>query len=51
MRVEPNEYMLVAAHGWDVAGAKWAGVSRLYRAGGQHTSFYWRQSRTWTSQT
>ena len=25
MGVEPEESMLVAAHGWDVAGAKWAG--------------------------
>lgn len=25
MRIKPNECMLVAAHGWDVAGANWAG--------------------------
>lgn len=25
MRLKPNEFMLIAAHGWDVAGANWAG--------------------------
>jgi len=25
MRLKPNECMLIAAHGWDVAGANWAG--------------------------
>ena len=32
MRGEPNEYMLVDAHGWDVAGAKWAGVRAVFIA-------------------
>ena len=26
MQCEPRQCMLVAAHGWDVAGAKWAGL-------------------------
>ena len=25
MRLKPNECMLIAAHGWDIAGANWAG--------------------------
>src|ERR1700737_4969409 len=37
MQVEPGECMLVAAHGWDVAGAKWAGLQTAFigRAGQQ----------------
>ena len=27
MEVDPSACMLVAAHGWDVAGAKWAGLT------------------------
>lgn len=30
--VEPNQCMLVAAHGWDVAGAKWAGMQAAFIA-------------------
>ena len=30
MRVEPGEAMLVAAHGWDVAGAGWAGLRNAF---------------------
>ena len=29
---EPSECMLVAAHGWDVAGAKWAGMQTAFIA-------------------
>lgn len=32
MKVEPFECMLVAAHGWDVAGAKWAGMQTAFIA-------------------
>lgn len=37
MGVEPSRCMLVAAHGWDVAGAKWAGLQTAFigRAGQQ----------------
>lgn len=37
MRVEASECMLIAAHGWDVAGAKWAGLQTAFiaRAGQQ----------------
>jgi 2-haloacid dehalogenase len=32
MKVKPAECMLVAAHGWDVAGAKWAGMATAFIA-------------------
>lgn len=32
MGVRPDECMLVAAHGWDVAGAKWAGMRAAFIA-------------------
>ena len=32
MGVAPSECMLVAAHGWDVAGAKWAGLRTAFIA-------------------
>jgi 2-haloacid dehalogenase len=32
MKVEPKQCMLVAAHGWDVAGAKWAGMQAAFVA-------------------
>jgi len=32
MNVEPAQCMLVAAHGWDVAGAKWAGLATAFIA-------------------
>ena len=32
MQVRPAECMLVAAHGWDVAGAKWAGLQTAFIA-------------------
>ncbi|MDQ6881215.1 MAG: haloacid dehalogenase type II [Pseudomonadota bacterium] len=32
MGAEPGECMLVAAHGWDVAGAKWAGMQTAFIA-------------------
>lgn len=32
MRVDPTHCMLVAAHGWDVAGAKWAGLQAAFIA-------------------
>ena len=32
MNVDPSECMLVAAHGWDVAGAKWAGLQTAFIA-------------------
>ncbi|MEP7056595.1 MAG: haloacid dehalogenase type II [Caldimonas sp.] len=32
MGVGPGECMLVAAHGWDVAGAKWAGLRAAFIA-------------------
>lgn len=32
MRAAPAECMLVAAHGWDVAGAKWAGLQTAFIA-------------------
>lgn len=32
MRAAPGECMLVAAHGWDVAGAKWAGLQTAFIA-------------------
>ena len=32
MGVQPAECMLVAAHGWDVAGAKWAGLQTAFIA-------------------
>jgi 2-haloacid dehalogenase len=32
MRAQPFECMLVAAHGWDVAGAKWAGMATAFIA-------------------
>lgn len=32
MGVPPGECMLVAAHGWDVAGAKWAGMRAAFIA-------------------
>jgi len=32
MGVEPKQCMLVAAHGWDVAGAKWAGMQTAFIA-------------------
>ncbi|MBK4733020.1 haloacid dehalogenase type II [Noviherbaspirillum pedocola] len=37
MGCEPGQCMLVAAHGWDVAGAKWAGLQTAFvaRAGQQ----------------
>ena len=37
MRHEPGQTMLVAAHGWDVAGAKWAGLKTAFvERPGQH---------------
>ncbi|CAN5414855.1 haloacid dehalogenase type II [soil metagenome] len=30
MGINPEESMLVAAHGWDVAGAKWAGMKTAF---------------------
>ena len=30
--VDPSDCMLVAAHGWDVAGAKWAGLKTAFIA-------------------
>ena len=37
MQCQPSRCMLVAAHGWDVAGAKWAGLQTTFisRAGQQ----------------
>lgn len=32
MKVRPADCMLVAAHGWDVAGAKWAGMAAAFIA-------------------
>lgn len=32
MGAQPSECMLVAAHGWDVAGAKWAGMQAAFIA-------------------
>ena len=32
MRVAPGQAMLVAAHGWDVAGAGWAGLQTTFVA-------------------
>lgn len=32
MKVDPSDCMLVAAHGWDVAGAKWAGLKTAFIA-------------------
>ncbi len=32
MGVEPKQCMLVASHGWDVAGAKWAGMQAAFIA-------------------
>ncbi|MBA3623176.1 MAG: haloacid dehalogenase type II [Methylibium sp.] len=32
MKVAPSACMLVAAHGWDVAGAKWAGLQAAFIA-------------------
>ncbi len=32
MKVPPADCMLVAAHGWDVAGAKWAGMATAFIA-------------------
>lgn len=32
MGVEPRQCMLVAAHGWDVAGARWAGLQAAFVA-------------------
>ena len=32
MKAQPSECMLVAAHGWDVAGAKWAGMATAFIA-------------------
>lgn len=32
MKAQPAECMLVAAHGWDVAGAKWAGMASAFIA-------------------
>lgn len=32
MQCEPRQCMLVAAHGWDVAGAKWAGLQTAFIA-------------------
>lgn len=37
LRQEPGDTMLVAAHGWDVAGAKWAGLKTAFvERPGQH---------------
>ena len=32
MGTDPAECMLVAAHGWDVAGAQWAGLRSAFIA-------------------
>jgi len=32
LNVQPRECMLVAAHGWDVAGAQWAGMQTAFIA-------------------
>ena len=32
MQIDPSDCMLVAAHGWDVAGAKWAGLMTAFIA-------------------
>jgi 2-haloacid dehalogenase len=32
MKAQPSDCMLVAAHGWDVAGAKWAGMATAFIA-------------------
>lgn len=39
MGVTPAECMLVAAHGWDVAGAKWAGLQTAFVARQQQQLF------------
>ena len=37
LRQDPGKTMLVAAHGWDVAGAKWAGLQTAFvERPGQH---------------
>ena len=51
MRSLPGECMLVPAHGWDGAGAKWAGMRTAFIAGGVSKSFHWPRSRTSTSPT
>jgi 2-haloacid dehalogenase len=39
MGVPPGECMMVAAHGWDVAGAAWAGMNSAFVARGTHRPF------------
>lgn len=39
MNAEPSECMLVAAHGWDVAGAKWAGMQTAFIARARQQKF------------
>ena len=39
MGVAPAECMLVAAHGWDVAGAKWAGLRTAFIAREEQQKF------------
>jgi 2-haloacid dehalogenase len=39
MRVAPQQAMLVAAHGWDVAGAGWAGLATAFVCRGDKRPF------------
>lgn len=39
MQAEPGQCMLVAAHGWDVAGAKWAGLRNAFVGRGGQQMF------------
>jgi len=39
MGVAPDECMLVAAHGWDIAGAQWAGLRAAFIAREGHQLF------------
>jgi len=39
MGASPDECMMVAAHGWDVAGAAWAGLQTAFVARGTHRPY------------
>lgn len=46
--MQPNECMLVAAHGWDVAGAHGAGLQTAFVARERQQKFPWPSRQMWT---
>lgn len=50
-KVDVSECLLVAAHGWDVAGAEWAGMETAFVARPQQQLFLLGQTQSLTVST